>query len=231
VTCLIKKNWLLGGYSADYQQRLPLTSITLSKIAHELLTVLHDAIPQPGYPCELSNLKGRERSEAAFKGVPPPQDGEVLSIGGTIATSGGKNGFTWSPFRFSCLTRFVRFEGNDQIIHAPELFKSESIPQWFPWRLLGAAAPIKIEYLRLGFENFSSRFSIARFGAVPVVSDTLLIDANQESLNVSLSTQQPRWQPCNPFSTLPLFKQVSLAVEKVCGSSPSEGFARELTVS
>ncbi len=231
MTCSIKKNWLLGGYTADYQETLPLTAITLSKIAHELLSVLHDAVPQPGHPLEFSNLKGRERSETALSGVPQPQEGEVLSIGGTIATSGTKSGFSWAPFRFSCVTRFLRFEGSTQIIHAPDLFKSDSIPEWFPWWLLGAGAPIQIEYLRLGFENFSSRFSIARFGAVPVVSDTLLIDANQESLSISLSTQQPRWQPCNPFLKLPLFRQVSLAIEKVCGSSLSDSFGRELKIS
>ena len=192
--------------------------------------MLRDTLPQPGRPLELSNLKGRERSEATLTGAPQPQDGEVLSLGGLIATSSTKDSFSWTPFRFSCVTHFLRFEGSNQIIHAPDLYKSNSIPDWFPWWLLGAAAPIQIEYLRLGLENFSSRFSIARFGATPVVSDTLLVDADQESLTLSLSTQQPRWRPCNPFETLTVFRQVALALEKVCGYSLSESFVRELRI-
>ncbi len=231
MTCSIKRNWILGGYTAEFAQQFPLTSVTLSRLAHELLGILRDTITAagPSRPVELFNLKGREHADSVLAGPPHPVDGEVLSLGGSIATGSERGEFSWSPFRFSCVTHFKRFEGNNQIVHSPELHTTDSVPEWLPWWLLGAAAPLKIEYLRVGFENFSSRFSVARFGAVPVVSDTLLLDATQESLSVSLTTQQPRWQSSNPFEKLPLFKQVSLAIEKVCGLSPSESFFHQLS--
>jgi hypothetical protein len=134
----------------------------------------------------------------------------------------------WTPFRFSILTNFKRFEGSSDIVFSLQQSRNDAIPSWFPWWLLGAAAPIKVEYLRLGLEAFTTRFSISRFGSIPAVSDSLLIDLAHDTLAVRLTTDQPRRRRCNPFESIPAFKRVSGAVDSVLGISLSTQFAEEL---
>jgi hypothetical protein len=102
------------------------------------------------------------------------------------------------------------------------------MPEWLPWWLLGAAAPIKVEYLRLGLEVFTSKFKISRFGSIPVVSDSLLLDLSGNTLAIRLTTDQPRRRRCNPFETVPSFKRISVAIGSVLGLTLSTQFASEL---
>ena len=230
MTISVKRNWLLGGYEAQFIQTVTINPVTLSKVCHELLGVLKDSLPEGTSPRELVNLKGRDKLEPTLAALPPAYEGELLTVGGEIATASESGSFVWAPFRFSCVTNFVRFEGSNKIVYSPEMLSSETVPDWFPWWLLGAAAPLRIDYLRLAFENFTSRFKVAQFGLTPVVSDTLRIDATNDSLHISLTTQQPRWNPCNPLETLPLFKRVAVVLDIVCACPLSTQFSSELSL-
>jgi hypothetical protein len=227
-SCLITRNWLLGGYTAVFSESVSLNAGDLSRIAAAMFFWLRDALSLKATPAELLDLKGRERTDLVIPELPHPRAEEVFALGGSIATGHTPGGFTWAPFVTSCTTRFKRFEGNRHIVHSYEIHPPENIPEWLPWWMLGSAAPIQLDYARFGFELFSSRFRLTSFGAVPVVSDSLLLDATNDRLVVQLTTNQPRWKPCNPFETNSVFRSTAQAVDSVCRTTLPESFAKEL---
>jgi hypothetical protein len=174
-------------------------------------------------------MKGRETEQVLLTASPAPLSDEIFTIGGTIATAGDSSEFVWTPFRFSILSHFNRFEGSSDIVFSLQQSRSDTIPSWLPWWLLGAAAPIRVEYLRLGLEAFTSKFSISSFGSIPVVSDSLLIDLAHDTLAIKLTTDQLRRRRFyNPFESIPAFKHISTAINSVLGLSLSTTFAEEL---
>jgi len=231
MTCIVSRNWLLGGYQASFTLQTPLAENLIPALAHSLLYKLRGLLSDLTTSHELSNMKGRDTADVLLSGYPAPLHDEIFTIGGTIATAHDSRGFIWSPFRFSILSNFSRFEGASGIVFSLLESRSETIPEWLSWWVLGAAAPIRLEYLRVGLEAFTAKFSISRFGSIPVVSDSLLIDISCDSLALKLTTQQPRKQRCNPLETVPAFKQVSEAIGSVLGISLSSQFALELEAS
>jgi hypothetical protein len=224
----MKQNWILGGYSAEFSLTKQLPPELLSATLHSLLHVVRDIIPSPHSVTEFNNLKGRGREDMLLSGLPAAQGEELLTVGGAIATESKGDSFVWTPFRTSLLTHFAHFQGSSQIAHTVQERRSESIPSWLPWWLLGAAAPLRVEYARFGFEHFTSRFRVTQFGFMPVVSDSLLLDLTNEEIALRLTTDQPTLKRCNPFETVALFKRVAISLRSTLGISLSDQFTEEL---
>jgi hypothetical protein len=189
---------------------------------------LHTLLPTHASPAELVNIKGRERGDVLIPEGPLPGSNELFALEGSIAIGHSPNGFTWAPFNLACTTPFARFEGVHNIVHVAHIQRSESIPEWLPWWLLGSAIPVELRHLRFGFEQFSSRFRITSFGAVPIVSDSLIIDVREDQLMLQVTTNQPRWKPCNPFKTIPTFHSSATVLDTICKASLATTFAAEL---
>lgn len=228
MSCTVKRNWLLGGYEATFALQRPLLASEIPATTHSLLSGLHRLCGELTTTNEILNLKGRESSEVLLANCPPPLPDEVVTIGGTIATGENANGFVWTPFRFSLVSYFARFEGSSSIVFSLQPSRTDSLPEWLPWWLLGAAAPLRVDYMRLGLEVFTSKFSISSFGSIPAVSDSLLIDIAHGTLALKLTTQQRRKGRCNPFESVIAFKQISDALASFFGAPLSSQFASEL---
>jgi hypothetical protein len=231
MVCTVNRNWFLGGYKAEFNSSVPLTADLVPNTVDQLLRALQQILSTRSPSLETYNLKGRDAGDTILSDLPAPHTDELLAIGGTIATRPSNTGFEWSPFHYSIHSKFLRFEGPSTIVFSWHHSCSESIPSWLPWWLLGAAAPIRIEYCRVALELFTNRFSIARLGVAPVVSESLLVDINDRVCAVRLTSEQPRWVACNPFETSSAFKQLAAAIERATQLPLAQLFANELAAS
>jgi hypothetical protein len=234
------RNWVLGGYSSEFSVTFELKQHLVSQALDLVLRTMRIHLcPEGALPeddCrELRNIKGRDPHESPLvPGAPSPAGEEILTIGGTIATGTTANNsdtsdFVWEPFHYSCHSRFDRFEGSRTIVHSVHTQRAATLPEWLPWWLLGAAAPIEPQYFRLGLEFFTSRFVITRLSFTPVVTDTFLIDCVDTTLSLKLRTEQPYWKPCNPFGKIALLRSLATGLETITGVSLPNLFARELS--
>jgi hypothetical protein len=229
MSCSVSRNWFLGGYHAQFSFQAELPNERVPHVIHALLQALRKVLPQSQLPTQMVNIKGRTPQSGTTSGsyLPPPD--EVLTIGGTIATApSAATDFEWMPFRFSISSRFAHFEGASKMAFTFEPTKTISLPDWLPWWLLAAAAPIQLQYCRIGLEVFTAKFSIARFGFAPVVSESLYLEIEDNTLSLSLHTQQPRWERANPLISVPQFRELVAALDPSLGIHLAEQFATEL---
>lgn len=236
----LNRNWILGGYSSEFLVTFKLSPQLVSQALDLVARSVKAHLLAKDDFSELRNIKGRDpHQNPLIDGAPAPSGEELFVVGGMIATgenahnSGAKdNGvtdFVWEPFHYSCHSRFNRFEGSRTIIHSVQEQRSTTLPEWLPWWLLGAAAPIEPRYFRLGLEFFTSRFAITRLSFTPVVTETFLIDCVDAILALKLKTEQPYWKPCNPFEQIALLRTLSAGIEKLTGVSLATLFAQELS--
>lgn len=225
----LQRNWIVGGYTSEFSISSAIAPDQASNILDHTARTLRTHICPEGSDAHLSNIKGRDPLEPLLlRGAPAPTGEELFAVGGRIATDGSESGFTWAPFHYSRLTRFDHFEGSRTIVHSTHTTQTASIPEWLPWWLLGAAAPIEPSFFRLGLEFFTSRFVITRLSFTPIVTDTFLLEVVDGSLACKLKIERPFWKPTNPFEATPILRQLSNDVQKVCGISLSTTFYREL---
>jgi hypothetical protein len=227
----LHRNWLVGGYSSEFSVTFDLKQYLVSRVLDLVTRTLKAHLCPATDFCELRNIKGRDPHEVPLIGGAPTLSGEeILCVGGNIATGSDGSGFVWDPFHYSFHSRFDRFEGSRTIVHSVHTQRAATVPEWLPWWLLGAAAPIEPRYFRLGLEFFTSRFVLTRLSFTPVVTDTFLIDCVDTTLSLKLRTEQPYWKPCNPFEKIALLRGLSTGLEKLTGASLPKLFAHQLSV-
>ena len=225
----LQRNWILGGYASEFLVSSKITQDQASDILDYTARTLRTHLCHDGSFTNLSNIKGRDPLEPVMlRGAPVPTGEELFAVGGRIATGTTESGFIWDSFQYSCLTRFDHFEGARTIVHSTHTTQTPSIPEWLPWWLLGAAAPIEPSFFRLGLEFFTSRFVITRLSFTPIVTDTFLLEVVDGTLACKLKIERPFWKPTNPFETTPILRQLSNDLQKVCGISLSATFYKEL---
>lgn len=206
-----------------------ITTPALSEITERILFNLKERITTYGEFKELKDIKGREpHEESLLNSVLKPSGEELLLVAGQIATESRDGDFNWEPFQVACHTEFNRFEDPRSIIHSAKVSKSATLPDWLPWWLLGTVAPLKLEHFRLGLELFTSRFVLTRLSFTPIVSETILIEADQKNIIIKLRTERPYWKPCNPFRDIQLLKGLSDCLGELLGVSLEESFSREI---
>jgi hypothetical protein len=226
--CTVNRNWILGGYSAEYTHTLDGQGPALSDLINNLMRALHDHLMSEGSHSTLRDFKGRNRGDALLPGIPGESGDEVFRVGGKIATDQAGEEFEWSPFDLSCHASFTAFEGTHHIRHTADLHRSESLPSWLPWETIGAAAPIRPSYCRVGLERFQSKFTLSSIGFMPQVTDSILIDAAGGAVQIRLTTEQRSWKPCNPTEEIPVFCALAKALHVALGFNLSESFRNEL---
>jgi hypothetical protein len=211
--CSVRRNWILGGYAAEYAHALTISSSQLSELIHGVLLALHTHLGCDKQFKLTRDFKGRDGLDALIKEIPGDPTNEVFRLGGLIATEKrGEDDFEWSQFNVACHATFREFEGTHHILHALDIRRDDSVPAWLPWRLLGAAAPIRPRYFRLGVERFQTRFTFASFGFLPQVTDSLLIDVFDQSLSCVVRTEQSTWSLGSPLAGVPLFAAIADAL-------------------
>lgn len=220
----IRRNWLLGGFTAEYALTCSYVAPQLSDLVDAVLTSIHDYLPQP----HTIDCKGRNHYDTIVAGIPGEAEGEVFRIGGEIASSTTGAEFEWSPFEASCGSVFREFEGTHHISYNLHHHRSTTLPDWLPWWLLGAAAPIRPRYFRVGLERFQSRFTWASFGYLPQVTDSFLLDAVDSTLAIRLVVERQAWRPTDPFSEFPIFGGIAAAARQAMSLDIRSTFRSEL---
>jgi len=225
----LQRNWILGGYTAEFSVSTEIAPHQASDVLDHAARALQTHICHKGSFTHLNNIKGRDPLDTLMLKEAPALTGEELfAVGGRIATGSSESGFVWDPFHYSCTTRFDHFEGARTIVHSTHITQTASIPEWLPWWLLGAVAPIEPSYFRLGLEFFTSRFVITRLSFIPIVTDSFFLEVLDGALSCKLKIERPFWKPTNPFETVPILRQLASDLQKVCGLSLSTTFYQEL---
>jgi hypothetical protein len=223
-TFSLQRNWILGGFTAEQSYARALSPIQLSDVIDTTLRALHDHLPS----VEALDFKGRNHHDTLLQGIPGEAEGEVFRIGGEIATGHTPTNFEWSHFEASCHSQFKEFQGNHHIAHAVKHYHTATVPDWLPWRLLGAAAPIRPRYFRLGLERFQSRFTLASLGYLPQVTDSLLLDATDSTIVIKLVIERRAWKLTDPFAEFPVFGGIAAALRQSLSLDMGALFHEEL---
>lgn len=226
--CTIRRNWILGGYAAEYTHSLGVQASQFSDLANEILHALHDHLLMEGGGGTLRDFKGRNRSDTLLSGIPGEAEDEIFRVGGAIATEERGDDFEWSPFDVSCHASFNAFEGTHHIRYNTAIHRTDPVPPWLPWRLLGAAAPIRLAYCRVGLERFRSKFTLSSVGFMPQVTDTFLLDATEGTVSLKIATEQSTWKPANPIEEIPLFSGIDRALRSSLNVNLAASFYEEL---
>ncbi len=225
-TFSLKRNWILGGFTVEHSHTCVLSHAQLSDLIDTTLNAVHSYLPS----AQTLDCKGRNHYDSLLPGIPGEADGEVFRVGGEIATGHTSTGFEWSQFEASCHSQFKAFEGNHHIAHALNHHQTATVPEWLPWRLLGAAAPIRPRYFRLGLERFQSRFTLASFGYLPQVTDSLLLDATDSTLMIKVAIERRAWKPTDPFEEFPPFSAIAAALRRSLSLDIAAHFREELAL-
>lgn len=220
----LRRNWLLGGFTAEYTLTCSFIPAQLSDLVDAVFTAINDYLPHP----KTRDCKGRNHYDTILAGIPGEAEGEVFRIGGEIASSTTGAEFEWSPFEASCGSVFREFEGTHHISYNLHHHRSTTLPDWLPWWLLGAAAPIRPRYFRVGLERFQSRFTWASFGYLPQVTDSFLLDAVDSTLAIRLVVERQAWRPTDPFSEFPIFGGIAAAARQAMSLDIRSTFRSEL---
>lgn len=207
-----QRTWFPRGYITTLIAEYEITSSQFSVLIDACLTYLAQEIVSEE---ALINLKGCDQGEhALLPDALQPSLGELCLLTGRIATQLSTPDSTWAPFSVSTTSLFERFEGSSTIIHSHNTHQSRSIPSWFPWRLLGAAAPILPHFFRLALDHYSSKFAWLRLGFMPVVTDSLRLEATESILKLKLVFETPYKPILNPLGGLPVFHSIVSAISQ-----------------
>lgn len=220
----LQRNWILGGFTAEQSYGCALSPMQLSGLIDSTLRALYDHLPS----VEALDCKGRNHHDTLLQGIPGETEGEVFRLGGEIATGHTSTNFEWSHFEASCRSQFKEFQGNHHIVHSVNHHHTATVPEWLPWKLLGAAAPIRPRYFRLGLERFQSRFTWASVGYLPQVTDSLLLDATDSRLMIKLVVERRARKPTDPFEEFPLFGGIAAALRQSLSLDIASHFREEL---
>lgn len=226
--CTVRKNWILGGYSAEYTHTIGVQASRFSDLVNELLRALHDQLLSDEGTGTLRDVKGRNRRDTLLTGIPGHVEDELFRVGGAIATDERGDDFDWSPFDVSCHTSFNAFEGTHHIRYNTAIRRTDQVPPWLPWRLLGAAAPIRLSYCRIGLERFRSKFTLSSIGFLPQVTDSFLLDATEGTVSLKIATEQTTWKAANPIEEIPLFSSIDRALRSSLNVNLATSFYEEL---
>lgn len=170
------------GYQVETTLQKDLRPGELSLFTHAIISNFNDLLLNSQ---ALLNLKGRDPLNiiAPELNLPAPQNEELLFINGFLPASKEKNGF-----QFMVESEFTSFPDTHHISFRLKRHAT-GLPAWLRPELLAWLAPITITGFRLGLESFKSKRFSSLFGFVPVVSERLLIEANQNSLVILLFSE------------------------------------------
>ncbi len=227
-TLNLKRNWLLGGFFAEYGLSLPLEDGALSDITSAFLEQVVPLATTPEKLSTMLDLKGRNPQDLLLTDLPVPIEDELFLFGGEIATDFDGSDFVWSPFTASGGSRFASFEGAHHITHSLQVLRSREIPDWLPTALLGRSIPIVPRFFRFGVEHFRSNFISAALGYTPSVTESFLMDASTHRVIVRLVIDSQFSRNYDSFFSVPILKLAAAAFNRALGADIEGDFTRQL---
>jgi hypothetical protein len=227
-TLHFKRNWLLGGYSAEYTLSLSIEIGWLSDLVAEFLEKVVPLATTAEKPLSMLDLKGRNPQDLLLPGLVLPGEDELFLFTGDIATDWEGGDFIWSPFTVSGGSTFASFEGAHHITSSLAVHRSPSIPEWLPTLLLGRSIPLLPRFFRFGVEHFRSNFISAALGYAPSVTESFLLDAtsDQVMVRVIVDSRSNRDEDC--FASVPILGAASNALKRSLGADIGFDFATRL---
>lgn len=197
------------GFRRLYRGRAPIPAHTLSSVAD---TVIRSFLPNgalTGAP--LVNYKGRDLHTQRLiqaDAFPRTLSDELLYVAGSIQLSDGDT----APFFLSITTRFKEFEGSDRIVHIPHCSYSPELPGYVPLEYLARVLPLTITYLRVGFDFFTPRISVALLGVTPTPTERFTLEANTQEIATEIVGEGFRSRDREPLQDLNIISKLSQLV-------------------
>lgn len=164
----------------------------------------------------ISNLKGRDRVNVLNAGLAPryqPSGDEFFYVAGEIVSSPRASG--GQEFSVAINSTFLPSEVSE-MLHAPELIW-RGLPKEVPLMKLGRIIPVRINKFRLGFDVFHQRRVSSLMGAVPTVTQTILLEADQHRCDISIVAEDLKSRTQEILKRDELFARISRSIEAAFG--------------
>jgi hypothetical protein len=199
-TLQIDRSWLLRRFSLQYDLTLPLEPSDLSLLIDGVLSRLGGQIlPRldgdvPGTSLSVRNIKGRDRNNFIAAALSPDEssvNNELFFISG-VTFHQVEEGDTpeTQPFTWRISTPFRAFVAGGGIEHALEFERIGEVPLEIPFSQLGRIFPLRPLRFRCGLDVYSKSRLAGWFGGTPTVTQTLLIEADEKSLQLRITAEE-----------------------------------------
>jgi hypothetical protein len=228
-SCSVQRQWLLGRYTTTYDVALHSDLISLSRVINGFVQIILPIIYNPSTHTHPSDIKGRDSGECLLPELPQPLQDEVLRVGGRIARGDDVSDFEWEPFDVACSSHFEGFNDSGSILYSVRNNRSHTVPAWLPLRLLGAAAPVQPTFFRFGCEHFRPVRTFASLGAAPQVTESLLVDCNENACAVRIVIESRRPVSRELLDSTPCIKPSSHLLTSIYGFDIMKDFLERVS--
>ncbi|MBN8549319.1 MAG: hypothetical protein J0M12_08405 [Deltaproteobacteria bacterium] len=174
------------GYRCEYRATLTSKEVYLPDFIDSTLRSLVECLVLKTSP--IVNLKGRDQRNLIDPNIPAtllPSADEFCFIGGEITSSPKTPG---QEFAVAVNSKFIANEKSHHMLHVCEI-ERRSFPADIKIEDIGRLPALHIKHFRLGFDIFESRFLSSLIGLIPTVSQTLLVEATEQSCEISISAE------------------------------------------
>jgi hypothetical protein len=170
-------------YRAEYEIELPLAPTFVCRMFDALGRHLSEDVFERE---SFKNIKGRDSSQKLLDDSSTPEANEIVFAKGVIyELSEDSEKVERGPFRCSITSPYKSSKAGD-IFHAKDVTRSGELPDYVAVQEAGRIFPAELSYFRLGIQKYSSRMLSSLVGLAPVITGSLLIDCNKDSLKLRL---------------------------------------------
>jgi len=212
-TLIIKRSLLSATWHGSYRVSWPISRFKLPEVVDGFLQ--HVLPVEAWSKLLLKDLKGRDKEQYI---IPPAilahraRGDEIFFVAGKVFISEGDS----APFTLSLLTRFTKFDGSAHIIHKLHPEYEGEIASAIPFHLVGIAVPVEIYNFRFALQLFSARF-FSMLGLAPVVTQTLLLESDQNECKLVMEFESLKRRNEIPFQRDAFFEKMGVVTDKVFG--------------
>ncbi len=224
----IQRTWLPLGFCAEYRLQFHPEKLYLPLLADALLH--HIVGPVILSRQEISTMKGRDRLNLIDASIPTglqPAADEFFFAAGAITHSPRSR----NPQEQFCLAVESKFlpSSYSGMAHAAEI-RRQQFPADVDILKLGRLIPVHLQVLRLGIDIFKPRFFSSLFGLVPTVSQTVLLEASENSCIMKINADGLAHRTELPLGLDRLFERLSTALEAVFAFNALEDYQSKLRI-
>lgn len=153
---------------------------------------------------KLVDFKGRDRQNLIDRSIPAqmyPRADELFFVAGSIVSSPLAKKSA-GDFQVAVESMYVPSPDN-HMLHSPQV-RREGLPADIALTVLGRLIPVRLRYFRLGFDLYKPRFLSSTIGLVSLVTQTLLIEADEKNCIVSVDATGLRRKDETPLQAYEL---------------------------
>lgn len=210
-TLQLKRSYLPLGYKSDYHALIKASGIFLPILVDLSLKALVEYVLQKSDP--LIDLKGRDQRNLIDPNIPAtllPTADEFCFVAGAI-TKSPKAAADGRDFSIAVNSGFIANEKDHHMLHVPSIERRD-FPADVRLETIGRLPGVHIQRFRLGFDIFESRFLSSLIGLVPTVSQTLLLEADEQKCEISIVAEGMRIRNEQPLQRLEIWERIRMAV-------------------